>query len=663
MDTENNMALSTRQSLSGQGAQTIPGVRTDLMENDYGRTNLEQASAQGGLDHGFENANPHQVVGEQPAQKASPEMGPTPDQGHDRVQPGLDGSRVDAGNNNSLRQSPTAQSGGGAQVADASQPSQQGSKNAKKKKKKASKRVPAAEFFGNNADSLFKPTRVRLVPSEGKSFAKTDPFLLYEELVQKCGFLSNKDLFVEGKVVIVNTPSTEFKNKMENLETLQGIPLAKVENHNRFNTIRGVIREQMLRDVPLERALRGMRNCGVTKVTPLGRAGRTPLFLIEFEKQRLPDLVWYGWMPIQVRPYEPRPRQCQKCFHFGHSAQFCRSASKVCLNCGKNNCPQASKPDECSGRLNCSLCKSSLHNAKSKSCPKYKTEEAILRLVEQEKLSFRLARFRVGAATGPSPSVRAADLVTFPPLPSKASSSAPGNKPIPKTGVDKRTGRPTVVLQEHQPTLTSNRYDALDVEESDQELTTSNTKSLKRVRSSPSPSPNKSKDKAARRTSISIEEENRRVSRSLAAQYNKKRKNGQSKVLSDQVKHNSSCEMTTDDEMSSSSHSSEFEGWKNSPSKSKQKAAKGSFYERIQSSQESTEVEVDPSTSTSPQQHPGEEASTKKVPKGDGHGKGRPQKGGTPSAPLDSLVKPSPKHGPIPLSSEGGAKLSSNNNV
>nr|CAH7734067.1 unnamed protein product [Callosobruchus chinensis] len=100
---------------------------------------------------------------------------------------------------------------------------------------------------------------------------------------------------------------------------------------------------------------------------------------------------------LEVRPYIPAPMRCFKCQRFGHSSNSC-TAEQLCV-CGK----RIHEGRPCEQPIVCVNCGGE-HSARSKTCPKYKEEAAIQKLIATERLSYPEAKKKIVVET-PRPNV------------------------------------------------------------------------------------------------------------------------------------------------------------------------------------------------------------------------------------------------------------------
>ena len=109
---------------------------------------------------------------------------------------------------------------------------------------------------------------------------------------------------------------------------------------------------------------------------------------ITFDGRVLPDTVIIAGQRLSIREYIPTPRQCEKCWKYGHSIKYCKAELYTCPICSKkghqkNDCmPNNSKM--------CVNCQDN-HPSFSKSCAVFKKEQLIVKTRFKEGLSYRAA--------------------------------------------------------------------------------------------------------------------------------------------------------------------------------------------------------------------------------------------------------------------------------
>ena len=122
-----------------------------------------------------------------------------------------------------------------------------------------------------------------------------------------------------------------------------------------------------------------------TYIKPARGNRRYPLRVakITFEGRILPDMIVVAGQWLSVREYIPAPRQCAKCWKYGHGSKYCKSDIFVCPICGrkghqKNNYNQETNKIFVNCRGN--------HPAYSKACAQYKKEQMIEKVCRIEQL-------------------------------------------------------------------------------------------------------------------------------------------------------------------------------------------------------------------------------------------------------------------------------------
>ena len=250
-----------------------------------------------------------------------------------------------------------------------------------------------------NFDTLFGPQRWT------KYFEMEPPvkddFLLYNSLAEAVGtdvlFRHQRD----GMYVIEAANEDQSEKLQELVEANnEDLPIRKNETLNVChgtivvpNTIEIGSTEFTECGEKIKRNIK-MQGYEIKNVTTYVRPARTnrmyPLRIakITFEGRILPDTVVVAGQRLSVREYVPLPRQCIKCWKFGHSIKYCKSELYVCPICGakghqKDNCTQKAikKCVNCQGN----------HPAFAKSCLEYKKEQLIVKTQFKEGLPYKAA--------------------------------------------------------------------------------------------------------------------------------------------------------------------------------------------------------------------------------------------------------------------------------
>src|SRR5215469_7479496 len=110
--------------------------------------------------------------------------------------------------------------------------------------------------------------------------------------------------------------------------------------HNRLNCFQGTIFSRKLLGMSPEYLVKKLRPQHVAKVYRFrtkvnGTLVDSPRLLLTFDVPQLPSEIYAGYLDLDVRQFDPRPRRCFKCKVYGHQAKNCRSTFHVCANCGQ----------------------------------------------------------------------------------------------------------------------------------------------------------------------------------------------------------------------------------------------------------------------------------------------------------------------------------------
>ena len=165
---------------------------------------------------------------------------------------------------------------------------------------------------------------------------------------------------------------------------------------------------------------------------PRGRRTRpVNIAKIFFRRHDLPDSINIGGTLQTVRPYIPNPRQCQRCWRFGHPEKHCRSHAR-CSQCGLPSHGRADCPAPTRTCANCS----GPHNVFYRGCPTYKFEKEVATIRLRQGLTLREAKQvarRQGFTPAPHPARSSRDLIVLPfsAVSSQVSSSHISPPPIP----------------------------------------------------------------------------------------------------------------------------------------------------------------------------------------------------------------------------------------
>ena len=182
--------------------------------------------------------------------------------------------------------------------------------------------------------------------------------------------------------------------------TIGTIPVA-ITAHRSLNSSKGVVRCGALGNCDDAEIVRSLKNYNVTearriKVRRDGKLVETNTVILTFGVPELPKEVYFGYERCKVDLYIPNPLRCFKCQSYGHGKDRCQKEA-VCARCGSSD---HFDDKACNNPELCVHCKGP-HPSYSRSCPKFKSEQEIVRIKYTQKVTFPEARKQV-EARGPT---------------------------------------------------------------------------------------------------------------------------------------------------------------------------------------------------------------------------------------------------------------------
>lgn len=103
---------------------------------------------------------------------------------------------------------------------------------------------------------------------------------------------------------------------------------------------------------------------------------------IFIESDELPDYLTVYGMRFAVQLFQQRVRACFKCHAYGHNSFNCRAELNKCRNCGEY-CTS-----DCKKNKFCHSCNNNDHSFHDDKCPVKKIEESIVKVMQNNKLSY-----------------------------------------------------------------------------------------------------------------------------------------------------------------------------------------------------------------------------------------------------------------------------------
>ncbi|GFS06292.1 RNA-directed DNA polymerase from mobile element jockey [Elysia marginata] len=241
------------------------------------------------------------------------------------------------------------------------------------------------------AESVFStlaPHRIYLNVESvgGESVSDLSPFRLHREIMGILGRECKISKTKRGVMLEVARKSDE--EKLTKMKELGGLKV-KVTRDTYLNTSRGVINHKDLRGSKEEEFVEWIPGVISARRIEIKRGEeriKTNTYVLTFDYPTPPS----DYLPVKVRPYVPTPMCCFRCHRFGRGRDRCRAREELCVKCGE----PGHRGEECKKELRCVNCKGE-HPANSKSCPKYKEEQAILRYRAYNGGTFGQARAAV----------------------------------------------------------------------------------------------------------------------------------------------------------------------------------------------------------------------------------------------------------------------------
>lgn len=164
----------------------------------------------------------------------------------------------------------------------------------------------------------------------------------------------------------------------------------KIEKHSRMNQCKGKIYAPEYLDVSEEdivKYLESEKVVGARKMLRKGTDGLrfTGIVVLTFDLIHLPESISVGMDRARVNQYYDNPLRCTKCQKYAHTKNHCKAENPVCRECSKD------MPCEPCGPKKCVNCQGD-HPSNAPQCPRRKEEEAIVRIMVDDSLSYPAAK-------------------------------------------------------------------------------------------------------------------------------------------------------------------------------------------------------------------------------------------------------------------------------
>ena len=174
-----------------------------------------------------------------------------------------------------------------------------------------------------------------LVKKKG-SFRSSNPFHIKRSLDQFIGPVKSVKALQSGSLLIETENSKQTVTLM-NMTNFADNPVQTQLAH-RLNTVEGAVRSEALTELSNAELLDELKGQGVVKVQRLKsrnleKMGPNPTVRLWFAGRTLPQILYCGYMRVQVTPWIYAPRPCPNCLMYGHSRRACRRRNPRCGRC------------------------------------------------------------------------------------------------------------------------------------------------------------------------------------------------------------------------------------------------------------------------------------------------------------------------------------------
>ena len=215
-----------------------------------------------------------------------------------------------------------------------------------------------------------------------------------QEVQAQVGIIPKHNMKNYGKNLLIKAQHRTQANLLMKFQSSAEEHIAYISPHRTFNSCRGVIYSRDLYDFSEEEIL---SLCPETVYKAKKLRGKNNCILLNFNCSFVPDFVDIMHTRLRVKKFYQRPTQCFNCFEYGHVVGKCRNTKK-CSNCSGEH----ELLNECAKDSYCSLCGGG-HCPNSRTCPRFRFEQEVLAVANNEFLSISSAKYKVmGANKSPN---------------------------------------------------------------------------------------------------------------------------------------------------------------------------------------------------------------------------------------------------------------------
>ena len=210
-----------------------------------------------------------------------------------------------------------------------------------------------------------------------------------EAIQRKVGNIPRGNLKKYGRSLLIKAGNPTQAALLSNYKPSPEGNIKTISPHKSFNSFKGIVYSRDLFDYDDWEIL---EKCPpfVYKVQKL--KGDNNAILLTFTSNFIPDMIYIDHSRIKVKKFYRRPTQCFKCFEYGHGHDKCKNTRK-CSHCSGEHEPV----ENCTNASHCFLCEGD-HSPKSRNCQRYKFEQEVLDVANNQYISIGSAKHIVMGA-------------------------------------------------------------------------------------------------------------------------------------------------------------------------------------------------------------------------------------------------------------------------
>ena len=193
-----------------------------------------------------------------------------------------------------------------------------------------------------------------------------------------------------GQSILIKAKNRVQSELLQAFIPSQDSNIASISKHTSFNSSKGVIYSKDLFELTEDEIL-NLSPPNVYEVKKI--KGTNNVILLNFSSEYLPDYISFGdHVRMRVRRYKPSPKQCRRCFEYGHIRDNCNESQRC------NRCSDRHEPNFiCENDLFCFLCDGK-HSPSSNVCPRRKFEREVVETADVEHISIGSAKRQIMGA-------------------------------------------------------------------------------------------------------------------------------------------------------------------------------------------------------------------------------------------------------------------------